>query len=313
MISIIVTFFSRTDYLSASIASVLCQKSCEIELIVVDDGSVPKLSDKSDIAPILSDRRVSIIYQKNRGVGAARNLGLLAARGEYVLFLDSDDLLAPSAIVTLFRALETAQTDLSAGSWSNVADQLGAQEKVICPRPSYKDAYANFVRCGWVTGSVLLANDGKTRFNELRMPWESLEFYLDYLSAPDRTATYVEDVVVHIRQHQTPGRLTHLHNHFEPFGAGSFFVEKKRQLQTRSLLNVERASALDFRIMSSVHSLLCGRRPSEAKLLFDEISWEKLSSYEWLRAGSFAWCARQFGFFVGARGFIAGNRLLGRT
>jgi hypothetical protein len=144
------------------------------------------------------------------------------------------------------------------------------------------------------------------------MPWEAHEFYLDYL-APGGRAVYVDSIIINVRQHCGNSRLTRAHDHFEPFQAGLFFSEKKSDLQEASEINLERAAALDARVISCIHQLLSANRQSEAKALFERVSWSLSSGYRWVKPGSFAWFCRQLGFQVGARGFIAANRLIGRA
>ena len=90
--SIIVPVYNAEKYLESCIDSVLSQSSDKTyEVILVDDGS-------TDHSPELCDRyakqssNVRVIHQANQGVSAARNAGIAASRGEYILFLDSDDL-----------------------------------------------------------------------------------------------------------------------------------------------------------------------------------------------------------------------------
>ena len=152
---------------------------------------------------------------------------------------------------------------------------------------------------------------GQLYYHKTRMPWEALEFFLDYL-APGRSAVYIKELIVNTRQHKDPERLTVKYNHFEPFNTGLFFVEKKQQLSDNLLINIERAAALDARILGCVHSLLRSGRSREAQELFKTVSWELMDRYVWLRPGSFAWCSRRFGF-PGAKSFIAVNRIFGRA
>ena len=88
--SVIIPVYNAGDYLRKCLESVLAQTFHEYEIICVDDGS----TDTS--RQILEEyckkhRNIRILEQKNKGAGAARNLGLLNAQGEYVFFLDSDD------------------------------------------------------------------------------------------------------------------------------------------------------------------------------------------------------------------------------
>ncbi len=87
-VSVIIPTFNRADLLAQAIDSVLSQSYTDFELIVVDDGS-------TDATQALLSRyreRIRYLFQENRGVSAARNLGIKVARGRYICLLDSDDL-----------------------------------------------------------------------------------------------------------------------------------------------------------------------------------------------------------------------------
>ena len=89
--SIIIPVYNVEPYLHRCVDSVLNQSFSNFEIILVDDG----LSDKSGKICdkyVIKDKRVKCIHQVNQGVSCARNTGLNAANGEYVLFIDSDDM-----------------------------------------------------------------------------------------------------------------------------------------------------------------------------------------------------------------------------
>lgn len=86
-VSVIIPTYNRAGYLCQAIDSVLSQTFRDFELIVVDDGSV---DDTKKLLERYGDK-IKFFYQENKGVGAARNLGIVKARGEYLAFLDSDD------------------------------------------------------------------------------------------------------------------------------------------------------------------------------------------------------------------------------
>ncbi len=87
-VSIIIPTFNRAGFICRAVDSVLKQSFEDLELIVVDDGS---RDDTRRIISRYNDKRLVYIYQENRGVSAARNTGLAAAKGRYVALLDSDD------------------------------------------------------------------------------------------------------------------------------------------------------------------------------------------------------------------------------
>lgn len=89
MISVILPTYNRTNSLRRSVQSVLEQSYKDIELLIVDDGSD---DDTAEIVKEIEDERVRYLPQhENRGACAARNVGIRAARGEYIAFQDSDD------------------------------------------------------------------------------------------------------------------------------------------------------------------------------------------------------------------------------
>jgi glycosyltransferase involved in cell wall biosynthesis len=102
-VSIVIPCFNRQGYIGDAIESCLRQTHSAAEIIVVDDGSTDASVEKiKSYAP-----RVTCIESTNHGPGHARNLGLRAATGDFVHFLDSDDLLMPEAVaqeLAMFRA-----------------------------------------------------------------------------------------------------------------------------------------------------------------------------------------------------------------
>ena len=95
-VSVIIPTYNRGWILKEAIDSVLAQDYKDFELIVVDDGSTDNTSEV--LAPYGNDIR--IFFQKNKGVSAARNRGITEASGQYIAFLDSDDLWLPRKLST---------------------------------------------------------------------------------------------------------------------------------------------------------------------------------------------------------------------
>jgi hypothetical protein len=106
--SIVIPVYNRAGLVVEAVESALNQTYSSVEVIVVDDGS----SDHPDLSlqPYLS--RIQYFRQPNRGVACARNRGIVEARGEYVCFLDSDNLLDPDAVklwLDMFHAVPDAE------------------------------------------------------------------------------------------------------------------------------------------------------------------------------------------------------------
>ena len=93
-ISIVIPAYNAGPYLIDSITSVINQSFTLWELIVVDDGSTDNTAEI--VNPFLTDERITLIRQTNKGVSAARNAGIKAARGRFITFLDADDYYYPN-------------------------------------------------------------------------------------------------------------------------------------------------------------------------------------------------------------------------
>lgn len=94
LVSVIVPAYNVTEFIGEAIESVLAQTFTDYEIIVVNDGSPDTEALERALAPHMS--RIVYIKQENRGVSAARNTGIKAARGSLLAFLDADDLWLPN-------------------------------------------------------------------------------------------------------------------------------------------------------------------------------------------------------------------------
>lgn len=117
-VSVIIPVFNAEKYLSKCIDSVLSQTCPALELILVNDGS----TDRSEeiINTYIQDDRVVYLKQENKGVSAARNLGLSRASGEYIIFVDSDDYLISDSLDK--RIEEARTTDLLISNYYQITE-----------------------------------------------------------------------------------------------------------------------------------------------------------------------------------------------
>lgn len=104
-VSIIIPCYNSEAYLNECMASVIAQTFEDFEAILIDDGSSDHTAEIA-LGWAQRDARVRVLKQENRGVSAARNLGLCHAQGEWVTFVDSDDLLMPHALETMLSAAD---------------------------------------------------------------------------------------------------------------------------------------------------------------------------------------------------------------
>jgi len=103
LISVIIPSFNRAGIVERAIKSVLIQEFQDWELIIVDDGSTDDTKEK--LLPFLSHSQISYFHQPNAGVSAARNFGAIKAKGEWLIFLDSDDEFTNDALNYFSKAM----------------------------------------------------------------------------------------------------------------------------------------------------------------------------------------------------------------
>jgi CDP-glycerol glycerophosphotransferase len=114
LVSVIVPCFDTAPYLDECLASLVDQSHTEIEIIAIDDGSTdgtPGMLDEWQ----RRDDRVQVVHQRNRGLGAARNVGLDMAVGRYITFVDSDDRLPVDALARMVTTIERTGSDFVTG------------------------------------------------------------------------------------------------------------------------------------------------------------------------------------------------------
>lgn len=112
LVSVCLSHFNRPELLERAVASVLAQSWRPLEVIVVDDGSsAPALARLAELEAQWG-AAVTVIRQPNRYLGAARNRAAAAARGEFLLFMDDDNVARPEEVATLLRAAHETGADV---------------------------------------------------------------------------------------------------------------------------------------------------------------------------------------------------------
>lgn len=124
LVSVVIPTYNRASLLVEAIRSAQAQTHRQIEIIVADDGSTDDTA-----ARVLEFPGVQFHSQKNSGPSAARNLGLKFCRGEFVAFLDSDDLWSPEFLAESLRGLAATGAGLVFANWREV----DANGNVACP------------------------------------------------------------------------------------------------------------------------------------------------------------------------------------
>ena len=147
-VSIIIPCYNVEKYISACIDSIINQTYKNIEIICINDGST---DSTGDIIKSYSDDRIVYIEQKNSGVSKARNLGLSVANGEYITFVDGDDLIKIDMIEILVQKMHNYDCDVVFCSYAKkyknviVENHIYGNEDIFIDGDNYKKLYCRLI------------------------------------------------------------------------------------------------------------------------------------------------------------------------
>lgn len=199
MVSIVVPIYNAERYLHAALDSAAQQSHQNIEIMMVDDGSSDSSSGICE-GYCRKDLRFRLITQDNQGVSAARNRGVAEAEGEWIAFLDADDIMPEDAVQTLLDAVMNTGTKIAVGRFvrgteprhyetghgnqvqpSDDAILTGLYQKRILNSP-----------CGVLFHSSIFRKAPELKFRDCR--YEDLDFFYRAFERTDRICL-VDDVV----------------------------------------------------------------------------------------------------------------------
>jgi len=121
-VSVVIPAYNAIAYLPESVESAINQTFTDLEVLIIDDGS----SDQTvEWASQITDPRVKLISQKNKGLSGARNTGIAHAQGEYVALLDADDIWEPTKLEKQVRCLEDDPAVGLVDTWAVLVDEQG--------------------------------------------------------------------------------------------------------------------------------------------------------------------------------------------
>ena len=153
LVSVIIPAYNAAKTIAKTLQSVFDQDYASIEIIVVNDGST------DDTEQVLSQYfdKIKYIHQANAGVSVARNTGYSAAKGEYIQYLDADDLLAKGKIALQIEALKNNNAEVAYGDWIKFTETEQAfKELEIVNRELQGRAEIELITDFWVPLAALL-------------------------------------------------------------------------------------------------------------------------------------------------------------
>ena len=151
-VSVLIPAYNAMEFLPATIASVLAQTYQDFEVIVVNDGSI---DDVEGWVNELPDQRVKLVSQSNKGLASARNTGLATAKGDYIAFIDADDLWLPNKLEKQVQLLDTQPDVGLVYTWISLIDETGQPQGKLRKNHAQGNVWVqltthNIVECGSV-------------------------------------------------------------------------------------------------------------------------------------------------------------------
>lgn len=225
-VSVIIPTFNRSVFLAEAVKSILNQKVPALEIIIIDNGSDPKQWSQLSTIGALDDSIVLVRLQSNKGPGYARNLGISVSRGDWILFLDDDDILSPNFIETCFASLAVERdAEMIIGRAvgfkrgcpiSYPRDAIGAVNLKTCKKDPITTLLINHI----AIDSCMVRKEaiGSLRFREDIWRGEDTLFWFSLLERIKILAT-TDHAFVGIRQH--PGQTTLKNSALNPDGSPS--------------------------------------------------------------------------------------------
>lgn len=140
MVSIIIAAYNAEKYIKECLDSIINQTYKNLQIIVVNDGST---DSTLSICQQYKDKRIEIITKKNGGLSSARNEGLTHVRGEFVYFVDSDDVISPNAIEVMLDLINSSNSDIAVSGYEKFVtsysndDRYNKNETKIYTSKSY--------------------------------------------------------------------------------------------------------------------------------------------------------------------------------
>jgi glycosyltransferase involved in cell wall biosynthesis len=207
-VTAVITTHARPQFVHEALASVCAETHGDLECVIVDDGATFELRGLS------ANIEVRVVRGERLGVGGARNLGLAAARGEFVIFLDDDDVALPNRITTLLGAARRSGADLCFGMTRRA---VGGAAGILPHVPTGMEAgpvgFCDVLTCVPHVNSVLVRTSALREIGGFDVEARHFDDWAAWLRLADRNAVLwcVRDVVAEWRLHGEglTGKLLH--------------------------------------------------------------------------------------------------------
>ena len=200
-ISIVIPVYNTGEILLETIESVLCQTLQNFEIILINDGSTDKIT--LDILAAINNSKTRIIHQNNSGVASARNRGIKEAKGQYIAFLDHDDLYKQDKLEKLRNVMNLSDNIVLA--YSGIASFGNEIPRFFNLSPVYGNKLLKFLERNWIySTSCIMVNKSilekyKIQFDKDCVPCDDWDFYIQCALVGDIIG--ISDILTLYRAH----------------------------------------------------------------------------------------------------------------
>lgn len=291
-VSVIIPAHNCAEFLTACLQSVLTQSWQNLQVIVVNDGSTDTTASILQTFQQQSSRLNVVKHPRALGASCARNVGLDTATGEYVLFVDADDWLAPFAIEKMVAAMQTNPTSfVIGGHFQNKQEQEFAHFDFLSLTHLNREQLYNYVEqylaqpykkvmlvhCWGRLYQRALIEKNKIRFSEGLSQFEDVHFNFQYLDKV-QGVTYLPEGLYHhrIHQQQSLSQQMGMENGFlektrTAFSQVSIFLQRQYGIQRAVAEKMVDATVVNMWLVSILR--LCRRfKKAPSKDVYQQIS-----------------------------------------
>lgn len=197
-VSIVIPVYNAEKYIETCLESVNMQTYRDFEVILVDDGSKDKSRNICESFCRLYPKQFKYYWQKNSGVSAARNFGIDKAAGEWIMFIDADDIIAEFAIDQLLKSINEEHDDIVISGYTrranafNMSNEFTAYSsnslnKLLLNSPNYKKLYS---KLGNLFDDIVLMTVWGKLYRRSIIKENSLKFNMDLKVCEDVVFNY---------------------------------------------------------------------------------------------------------------------------
>ncbi len=198
MVSIVIPAYNLEEYLGEAVASVMTQSYTSWELIIIDDGSSDRTGEMCD-AFSRSDSRIHSVHTSNGGLSMARNRGIALCKGDWITFLDADDVLHPRFLEIMVNAAGSTDADIINCDYRKFTEDICRFDRIgEIPRVEIYSPMQALERALYQRGGVSTSSWGKLYARGL---WDNISFCPGIL---------YEDLEVACRLWPTAGKIVHI-------------------------------------------------------------------------------------------------------